>query len=505
MNKFKKKLGEVFSGDGFFSATGTVAVIAALVALNILLYVIVSAFGIYIYQEEKPNLEISGSTDSLFEPAIENGKKVKIIFCMAKEDIEKHDTGRYVHETALNFKERYSDNFIEIDYLNLVTMQNQNKEYVNVDKYTSDGQTKLRRHSVIFECGQNYRVITDTYTSAGFAPFFVIDSEKIALAYNGEETIASMISWVLADERKTVYFTQYHGEIVDIQFSNLLAAAGYYVDVIDLRKDEIPLDADLLVISSPTSDFEKSREGSGVRAEMDRLKTYVERGGNIYVSLDPYVKKQMPTLYSFLEEWGIKFSTSLDKDGKAVNNMVKDYNNGITTNGITLVTEYAKSELAGKIKDRVKQYTSGSVIVKTSAALSLSDNAKPLLLSSGASVLEADGETKSRDGSYCVAAYSERSFDGKTAKIFVVPSIYLAVTDSLISSGYSNKDFLYSLIEDFYGGGAMPYGCKPIIYDNQILQNLKMGTAKVYTALILTVPVAIMVCGAVVLIKRKNR
>ena len=213
----------------------------------------------------------------------------------------------------------------------------------------------------------------------------------------------------------------------------------------------------------------------------------------------------MPTLYSFLEEWGIKFSTSQDKDGKTVNNMVKDYNNGITASGITLVTEYAQNELAAKIKDRVNQYTDGSVIVKNSAALSLSGEAKPLLLSSSVSVLEADGETKSRGGSYCVAAYSERSIDGKTARIFVVPSIYLAVSDSLISNGYSNKDFLYSLIEDFYGGGRMPYGCQPILYDNQTLQNLKMGTAKIYTAVIMTVPVAILVCGAVILVKRKNR
>lgn len=501
MNKFRKKLGETLSGEGFFSTAGLVALIAATVALNILLYVIVSAFGIYLYQEEKPNLEISGNTDSLFEPAIESGKVAKIIFCMAKEEVENHDTGRYVHETALNFKERYP-NLIEISYLNLVTMQNEKMEYVNVDKYTNDGQTKLRRHSVIFECGENYRVITDTYTSAGFAPFFVVNSEKIALAYNGEETIASMISWVLTDERKTVYFTQYHGEIVDIQFSNFLASAGYYVDVIDLRRDEVPLDADLLIISSPTSDFEK---GSGVRAEMDRLKTYVERGGNIYVSLDPYVKKQMPTLYSFLAEWGIKFSTSEDKDGKPVNNMVKDYNNGITANGTTLVTEYAKNELAQKIENKVKKYTDGSVIVKTSAALSLFDGAKPLLLSSSGSVLEADGETKSRNGSYCVAAYSEKTVEDKTARIFVVPSIYLAVTDSLISNGYSNKDFLYSLIEDFYGGGRMPYGCKPVIYDSQTLENLTMGTAKVYTAAILALPVAILICGAVVLVKRKNR
>ena len=120
-------------------------------------------------------------------------------------------------------------------------------------------------------------------------------------------------------------------------------------------------------------------------------------------------------------------------------------------------------------------------------------------------MLEADGKTVSRAGSYCVAAYSESAAEGGVAKIFVIPSIYLAVSDSLIANGYSNKDFVYSLLEDFYGAENMPYGCKAFIYDNQVLENLTMGTARAYMTVVLMIPACIAVLGTVIIIKRKNR
>jgi hypothetical protein len=88
------------------------------------------------------------------------------------------------------------------------------------------------------ESGKNYRVITDVYSTGGYADFYTLDKEGYATSYNGEEVMAAMINWVLSEEHKTAYFTQYHGEIVDIAFSNLLACAGYYIDVVDLRKNE---------------------------------------------------------------------------------------------------------------------------------------------------------------------------------------------------------------------------------------------------------------------------
>lgn len=502
MSKFKKKIGDALQSDRFSSTALTAFFLAIVVTLNVILYIIVEFFGLYFYSTEEADLTLSGSTDSLFASAIEEKKKVKISFCLTEEDLEGHSTGNYVYQTAKYYEERYPE-FIELDFINLITRRNKNNELVDLSKYKTDMQgndTPIYRSSVIFECGNNYRVMSDTYSAAGFAPFYTLNAEKVVTSYNGEEVIAAMISWVLADEHKTAYFTQYHGETAEIAFSNLLACAGYYVEIIDLRKKEVPSDADIVIISNPTSDFEASREGSGLRTEIDRLKTYVDGGGNLYVALDPYVKT-LPVLEGFLAEQGIKFSVTETESGTKIRNMIKDARNAITTDGFTLVTEFAGNQTAKSISDRVSGYSDGRVIVREASALELSGNAKPILTASSASVLEAGGATVSRDGSYTVAAYSEIG----NSKIFVVPSVFITASDSLITSGYSNKDFLYSLFQDFFGAGDMPYGCKAVLYDTETLENLTMGTAKLYTALIMLVPVAVAAVGAVIIVRRKNR
>ena len=46
---------------------------------------------------------------------------------------------------------------------------------------------------------------------------------------------------------------------------------------------------------------------------------------------------------------------------------------------------------------------------------------------------------------------------------------------------------------------------RTILYDTETLENLTMGTAKIYTALIMLIPAAAALVGAVILIRRKNR
>ncbi len=507
MNSFKRKIGEAVRSDKFSASTITAMIIAIAAVFNILLYVIVEYFGIYWYAEQRDDLTLTGNTDALFEEAINDGKKVKISFCMSDpKDLEADVTGTYVYETARYFQERYPE-FIELDFINLITRLDKNGNFVNLDKYTKDmrgNEVKVIRSSVIFECGENYRVVTDTYTSGGFAPFYTMTADREPTSYNGEEVMAAMISWVLTEEHKTAYFTQYHGEVADIAFSNLLSCAGYYVDVIDLRKNYVPENADLVVISNPTGDFETAREGTDIKAEIQKLDIYMQNGGRLYVSLDPYVKS-LPVLEGFLEKWGIKFSTTKFEDSAPVRNMVKDNKDAITADGFTLVTGFADSEPAKIIADKVSGYSSGGILIREACALELSGNAKPILVSSSASELYAAGKTVATGGNYCVGAYSEITSGDKTSRVFVVPSVYLAVSDSLVSSGYSNKDFVYALLDEFYGADKVPYGCRAIIYNDQVLQNLTMGRARVYTALIMSVPIILALVCIVVVVRRKRR
>jgi hypothetical protein len=446
---------------------------------------------------------LTGNTDYLFEEAIEDGKKVKITFCYPTEaELEAHTTGAFVHKTAEEFVNRYPD-FIEIEYVNLTTRKNHNGEDVDIKKYQTDmlgNETPFAKSSVIFSCGQNYKVVTDTFSSDGFSDFYTLDGSGNATSYNGEAYMASMIHWVTVSEHPTAYFTMGHSERMDSAFVNLLVSAGYYVDTVNLKEEEVPEDAALLIISNPQSDFEKSASEVFLFAEIERLENYIKRGGNIYVALDPYVK-ELPVFEEFLLDKGIALSETDD-----TRNIVKDSSNAITTDGFTLVTEFADNEIAQKIGETVEKFSDGNVIVREAAALELSKAAKPLLVSTASSVTEAAGEQVDSSGNYAVAAYTNLEGDGKkVASLFVVSSIYASVSDALVTNGYSNKDFLYSLFENLFGKKGMPYGCSVVRADTSLLENLTMGTARIYTALILAVPAALAVVGFAVVVKRKNR
>lgn len=492
----------VVKGERVFSTSLTIAVIALILVLNVLIYILATTLGLYWSPSQSDELVLTGATDTLFADAV--GKKtVNIYFCMDRDSLEKHDTGAFVHKIAQEYKGRYGD-FINIEYINLITKLNSKGERVDMSPYVSE-DTPLLKTSVIFECpetGKN-KVVTDNYSSIGFADFYTLDSSGGAISYDGEEFMAGMISWVLATEHKKAYFTTTHSEQTDASFARVLTLAGYEIDTVDLRKSVVPEDCDLLIISNPRSDFETSESGSAT-TEIGRLAAYLDRGGNLYVSLDPYVKK-LYTLEGFLAERGIALSET-EIDGKIYRDIVKDNFNAITTNGYTIVADHASGELATTIAENMDKYSDNDVIIREAGALTLSNGAQALLTSSSSAVCENGGVTTRTDGSFPVVAYNELAAqDGKTSYVFVASSIYLTVADAIVTNGYSNKDFIYSVFDFLFDADGLPYGCHSVMYDTQTLENLTMSRANLYTAIVIAVPVALAAVGAVIIIKRKNR
>lgn len=502
MNNFKQRLAALMHSRNFFSAVLVVAIVAAVVFLNIIVYTLDEHFGLYIHSEQKDDLSISGATDTLFADAIAEGKQVTVTFCMYEDALKVHPTGSYVYGTAKEFESRYGD-FIEIRYANALTQLYENGDFFDVSAYSKDmrgNDTVINSTSVIFRCGDEYRVLTDAYTGSGFVDFYTLDEEMYITAYNGEEIFAAMVSWVLAEEHGTAYFTTGHSETPNLSLYNVLACAGYYVDTINLRREDIPDDAALIVVANPLSDFERAAEGSSLRTEIERLTSYAERGGAMLVTLDPLAKR-LTVFEQFLSDFGIAVKRA--ENGESA--IVKDPSNGITADGFTLVGSYADSPTAEDMYERTKDL-GGSIIVRTVAALELSGGASPLLLSSSASSVHAGGETVESAGNYVIAACSVKEYeDGASARLVVVPSVYLTATDAIVTNAYSNKDFLYSLFDVFYGHGEMPYGCHSVVYDNDILENLTMGEARLYTALLIALPVMLAGVGVFVTVRRKNR
>ena len=511
MKEFLKKLGRKLTGRKGIGNTMTVVIIIAVVLLNILAYTVTNAFGLYFYKPELSDLSISGNTDDLFANAILLGKKVTITFCYAEDKLEKHDTGSLVLTTARAFEERYPE-LISIRFINLLTKMDEDGKLIDkavFEKY--EEVNNLKQNSVIFECGEgeewSCRIITDNASSAGFVDFYTLDASGNVASYNGEEVIAAMISWVVHSKHPVAYFTQNHGETADVAFSNLLTCAGYYVEAINLRKSEIPADAGMIIISNPTSDFELSVDGADVRGEINKIEDYLVSGGKLYVALDPYVK-ELKNLEALLSKWGISLMGEKNENGVLVRDIVKENSNAITPDGYTFIATHADNAIAAQILSKVETYGSDSVLISQAASLKIDSalGAMPLLISGSTSSTHAGGNVTDSEGEYAVAACSKRAEkDGKESTVFVIPTAYITATDAFLSKTYSNKDFLYATLEVLFESNAAPRGCNLVTYRSSILENLTMGWAKAYTAIILTVPAALAVIGAITIIRRKNR
>ena len=520
MNKFKQKLSAYFRGRNFTSLVLVSIVICAVVFLNMILYMLTSAFGWYLYSPEELDLSITDSSDALFADA-ESGMEVTVTFCMFESELKEHSTGSFVYKTALQFAERYPD-LIKLKYANIYTRVYDDLERTpfNPDAYAKgtypDGteyDNIILPTSVIFECKQtdgasvvwqDYKVVTDVYTSTGFGSFSTLASDGSSItetSYNGEEVFASMVHWVMTKEHGTAYVTVGHGEIADPSLSSALTSAGYYVKYLDLKEEDVPTDAEIVVISNPRHDFE--RGASGTDTELERLESYRNRGGSFYVTLDPLADK-LVNLEGFLSGYGLSVEYN-EADGERA--LVKDTVSGIPGDGFTLIASYAKDGTAADMKAK-SESDGGGVLLRALSPITVdkSKGAEALLYSSSAAVLHRAGATVDTAGSYPLAAISTyENRDGSESKLFLSAGIYLTSSDNMITEGYSNKSFLYSLFDVFFEKGNMPYGCRSVVYENTLLENLTMGTATAFTAAMLAIPVLLAAVGTVVLVRRRNR
>lgn len=486
------------SGVAFYL---TALLVAVVIALNALVYALTDRYQLYLYAPEREGDIISDASELYFERAMIGGRRVEITFCQDEGRLKQHPTGSFVLATAMSLAERHPD-FLSVRFVNCITGYDENGEYVDLSKYTEDGKRPITDSSVIFECEGNFRVLTDTMSSAGFSDFFTLTSTGEAYAYNGEEVLASMICWVTEAEHKTVYFTENHGERADISLNSALVCSGFYVDTINLRREEIPEDAALVVISNPTTDFERS---AGATAELDRLEKYMQRGGNLYVALDPVVKR-LPNLEDYLATKGFELSGGAVESGAIARDIVRDDRNGIPPDGYSFVATPADNGVSEGIFALIEKYTEGRVAVESAAALKLSQGAVPLLQSSPNSVTVRGGEISDTEGSYAIVGYNEiTNIDGISHRVIVVPNVSLTSTELMTSDVYVNKGFIISAMSELFGGSSTPIGAHTVLYESTALRDFTLGTARLFTAIIMAVPTALAVVGAVVIIKRKNR
>ncbi len=477
---------------GSFSAAFTVIVVAAVVVLNVVVGALASHYYLYVDMTSSQVFKISDEGFALLDGI---DSDVNIIFCDEKDTLESSYYKKLVYNTALELSAKYEN--YHISNLNIY------KNPAAVSKYKTTQNTRITDRSVIIESGGEFRVYD-------IGAFYVYSDSTSSTpwAYNGEYKLISAILQVTASDHPKAYFTTGHGEtLVDEALWLLFSEAGYEVATIDLMNEEIDKDARFVIINDPVYDFQGiSADTAGKRSEIEKIDDFLDDFGCLMVFVDPDTGK-LPVLYSFLEEWGIKF------DGR----VIKDYDSALTTDGYSIVAQYATGETTGAdlISPITKLAAPPKAIVKYATPIRLtftdngSRNVSPILMTTKNAVLanadEADIDLDRGQFNLMTLSRETRYVDNEPQYSYVLAAgtTNFATNEYIGQKAYSNGDIIYSAMKQM-GKERVPAYLPFKPFDDTAL-DITADQAVSWTAVILTVfPIIALIICAVVLIRRKH-
>lgn len=555
---------------GGTSVAMTALILAAVILVNVIFSMLTEKFRWYLdmtpefrftLSDEFFDLLENGSTDEEGDSAIEmvdtfraenkkyneqNGLKkgdadykdenlmINIIFC-ADEDYLTDDTyNEYVYHAARDLEAKFPDH-ISVKTYNTI------KNPSSVDKYLTTTTDTLARTDVVIECGTEFRV-------RPLESFYIFNDDEI-YGLNIEKAYASSILAVTRAEAPLACITSNHGEqFADTSFLTTLGDAGYNVQYIDLKTEEIPEECRLLVIHDPTTDF-LVKDGVSDIDEIAKLEDHLDRRNSVMVFMDPDTPR-LNNLEDFLEEWGIKFSRYTESGSNTeYSQVVTDTSQSITTDGRTIIGNYSTSELAVGWTDNMQNRpVAPSVVFKNVMPVAYADSYEVSFIvddedaslnhsvaykymdgysrtvydlftasenasawANGKEVAQSTKVNPLKLMAVSVESYSEQEANGvMTDSAFVLACgstefATEAFLTSTSSSSYGNTDLLLTAFE-MMGREPVAVGLNYKAFENYDMGTVTTAEYTQYIVTLTLVPIVVALCaGVFVIVRRKNR
>ena len=467
--KDKKKILNVASKGGSYSIVVTAIVIAILIVVNVLVSVLPTKYTKYDISSSQL-YSITSSTKVVVN-ALE--KDVTIYW------VVQNDQEDSVIENLLDKYDSLSDH---------ITVVKKNPDVYPTFTQTYTSET-VANNSLIVECGDKYRYIA-------YSDIYLTDVDYTTYSYNysfdGEGAITSAIDYVVSDELPKIYTLQGHGESdLPSEFSSQLEKENYEVESLSLLNiDEVPEDADCLLIYAPTSDISEE--------EATLLENYVNNGGKLLVMAGPTQDGTLTNLYSVLSSYGVD-----TVDGIVIES---DRNYYTFQMPYILLPEMQSSDITDPLINSnyyvIFPLAQGLTIQSTSSATSL-------LTSSSTSYSKVDGynlttydkEDGDIDGSFALAVQVDTSNDGSL--IWFGSSYYLEDSYNAYSSG-ANLDMTMNALSELIGEReAVSIRSKSLNYNYLTISESNASTLK--TWMIGIIPGVFVVYGIITVIERRRK
>ena len=466
--KHQKLQRRIAAKGGSYALAVTAVVLAILIAVNILASVLPTAL---------TKLDISStklySITSSTEVVVNNLEKDVTIYWVVQSDKEDE-----VIENLLGKYESLSSHIT-------VTKKNPDVYPTFTAQYTDED---VPNNSLIVECGEKSRYISynDIYlTDVGYTTYSYVYS------FDGEGAITSAIDYVISDELPKLYLLDGHGEAeLPSEFQTQIEKENMDLESFSLlNTDEIPEDADALLIYAPESDISDE--------EATLLEDYLEAGGKLLVIAGPTENGTLTNLYSVLESYGVEAADGLvvdtDREHYAFQQpyiLLPDVQSNDITDPLIKAKYYAIFPLA-----------QGLTIMGSSATALLTTSDEAFSKAAGFQLDTYEKEDGDTDGPFAVAVSVDTGNEGQL--IWFASSYFLDEMYNAYSSG-ANLDLAMNALSILIGEReAVSIRSKSLSYNYLTISESAASMLK--TWMIGVIPGAFVVYGVFTVIERRRR
>ncbi len=461
---------------GVFSAGYAASAVALTVVVNLFVAELPSTY-----------MELDMTASKLYslteetETLLKNLKKDVTIYAITSEN----GADTTVAETLKRYED--SSSHIKVEYKDPA---------VNPNFYRDYTEENISLGTLIVTCGDVSKVI-DAYDLYETEVDYSTYSQKTT-GYDGEGQITSAILYVTNDNMPVIYEITGHGETpLAGNFTKAVEKANVTLKSMNLLDaDEVPKDAQAVIINGPSSDFSKD--------DVKKVTAYLKGGGNVLVTANYEAQEEMKNFSSILAEYDMAWVDGVVAEGDT---------SRFYQNPFYLLPEVASSSYTASVgSDYIfAPFVQGITFPESGEEITYT----ALLTASGQAVSKTDAghaETFSYEegdikGPFTVAAAAEKTEDGEVKGRLAAFGSYQIFTDSAdqMVSGH-NLGMFSDLLSVFAGTGETPAVVIPVkSYENTQLTVSAFAGRLIGLSMILAFPALLIATGVTVWIRRRKR
>ena len=453
---------------GSYSLIITAVVLAILIAVNVLVSALPASLTKYDISSAK--LYSITSNTKVVVNALEEDVTIYWIVQSGEEDA--------VIENLLSKYESLSDHIS-------VVKRNPDVYPTFAEQYTDE---TVQNNSLVVECGDRSRFI-------GYDDIYVQEADIYSYSYNtsfdGEGAITSAIDYVVTEDLPQLYLLEGHGEQeLPATFRDQVEKENIELNTLSLLTvDEIPEEADCIMIYAPTSDISAE--------EKDMLAEYTKNGGKLLVAAGPVAEGSLDNLYSLLSDYGVEPCEGI---------VVEADREHYTRQPYVLLPDMASHAITDSL---IEEHYYPNMPISLGLDVSGAESAvTPLMTTSDTSFSKIAGydldtyekEDGDIDGPFAVAVSVDCGSGGQM--VWFTSSVFLEDMYNAFASG-SNSDLAMNALSSLIGEReAMAIRSKSLNYN---YLNISSSTASLLKVLMIGVfPLAYLGIGIGVIVRRRR-